>query len=330
MNNDVIIPNKIKRGAHIRVIAPSRGMGLLSDETKSLAINRLKEAGFTVSFGKHTDEFDEFYSSSVVSRVEDLHDAFSDPSVDAILTVIGGYNSNQILDYIDYEVIRQNPKYLCGYSDITVLNNAIFAKTGVVGCNGPHFSSWAIKKGFDYSIEYFEKCCMQGDEYEIKPPLTWSDDPWYLDQEEREFIPTEGFTIIQEGVAEGRIIGGHVRCLACLQGTQYWPSLNNSILLLEEDEEINPRVFDRLLQSLIQLPDFKGVKGVIIGRFQKASDMSEETLKKIIALKPELRGIPIISNVTVGHTMPIATFPIGGTMRIEALGGEPKLIIKYH
>src|SRR5690606_82739 len=258
--------------------------------------------GFRVSFSSNINEFDEFFSASVASRVADIHEAFIDPDVDGILTVIGGYNSNQLLEYIDYDLIKSNPKYLCGFSDITTLNNAVFSQTGVIGCNGPHFSSWGIQRGFDYSIEYFEKCCLQDRPFEIEPAKEWSDDAWYLDQQNREFIATDGFLAIQEGEAEGLIIGGHMRCLAALQGTRFWPGLDNSILLIEEDAEINPRVFDRLLQSLIHQKDFSGVRGIVIGRFQKNTEMSDELLKKIIANKPELRGIPIVANVTLGHT----------------------------
>lgn len=327
---ETILPKKLKKGSHIRVIAPSRSMKILSNDTVKLAEKALANAGFRVSFGKNVNEFNEFFSSSVESRVQDLHDAFSDPSVDGILTTIGGYNSNQLLDYLDYDLIKSNPKYLCGYSDITVLTNAIYAKTGLVGCNGPHFSSWAIKKGFDYSKEYFEKCCMQDGQYQINPSEFWSDDDWYLDQEKREFIQSNGFDIIKAGEATGTLIGGHMRCFASLQGTQYFPSLENSILLLEEDEEINPMIFDRLLQSIIQLPNFNGIKGIVIGRFKKITKITPDFLKKIIAAKKELTSVPIVANMTLGHTMPIATFPIGGTARISAINDKVSLIITTH
>lgn len=99
-------------------------------------------------------------SSSIKSRVEDLHDAYKDKSIKAIFTVIGGFNSNQLLKYLDYDLIKGNPKILCGYSDITALTNAITAKTGIVSYSGLHFSTWAMKKEFEYNLEYFRKCLM--------------------------------------------------------------------------------------------------------------------------------------------------------------------------
>ena len=106
----MIIPEKLKIGDEIRIIAPARSMGILTEETKSIANKRLADLGFKVTFGKHVDEIDEFNSSSIQSRLTDLHEAFADPNVKGILTVIGGFNSNQLLNYIDWDLIKNNPK----------------------------------------------------------------------------------------------------------------------------------------------------------------------------------------------------------------------------
>lgn len=327
---NIIKPKKIKKGAHIRIIAPARSLKLLSNDSKEEAVSQLEKFGFNLSFGKHVDEIDEFSSSSIASRIEDLHDAFADKKIDAILTVIGGYNSNQLLRYMDYELIAQNPKIICGFSDITALANAITVKTGIITYIGPHFSSWAMKYGFEYSLENFVKCCMKEDSFDLLPSKEWSDDPWYMDQEKREFILNNGYWILNSGYAFGRIIGGHARCLNALQGTQYWPGLDDSILILEEDAEINPPLFDRQLQSLIHQPDFKGVKGILIGRFQKETKMTMDLLRKIIGAKEELKNIPIMANVDFGHTTPIATLPIGGSLEISAVTEDVKIKIIEH
>jgi muramoyltetrapeptide carboxypeptidase LdcA involved in peptidoglycan recycling len=327
---NLIKPKKIKKGDHIRVIAPVRSLKLLSETNIKEASDRLRKFGFELSFGKHVNEIDEFNSSSIASRLEDLHDAFKDKKVDAILTVIGGYNSNQLLQHIDYELIAKNPKIICGFSDVTALANAITAKTGMITYIGPHFSSWAMKYGFEYSIESFVKCCMEESAYDFIPSKEWSDDPWYLDQEKREFISNEGYWVLNTGHAFGRIVGSHVRCLNALQGTQFWPGLNDSILILEEDAEINPQLFDRQLQSLIHQSDFKGVKGIIIGRFQKETKMTREILEKIISTKSELQNLPVIANADFGHTTPLATLPIGGSIEILAMADNINIRIIEH
>ena len=324
------IPKKLAKGSHIRVISPSRSMGLLSEVSKQEAVKKLEDFGFKLSFGKHVDEKDEFNSSSVASRVEDIHDAFSDKAVDGILTVIGGYNSNQLLSYLDYDLISKNPKILCGFSDITAIGNAITAKSNFITYTGPHFSSWAIKHGFEYSIEYFMKCCMSDEPYELVASDVWSDDPWFIDQEKRDFIKSEGYWVMNAGTAKGQTIGSHGRCLSALQGTQYWPGFKDSILLMEEDTETSPALFDRILQSFIHLPDFGGVKGILIGRFQKDSKMTSELLAKIIKTKPELNNVPVIANVNFGHTLPLATLPIGGEIEISTTAENPKIVVTKH
>jgi len=312
------------------VIAPVRSLKLLSEDSKREAIERLEKFGFKLSFGKHVAEMDEFNSSSIESRIEDLHAAFADKDVDAILTVIGGYNSNQLLQYIDYELVAKNPKIICGFSDVTALANAITAKTGLITYIGPHFSSWGMKRGFEYSVESFVKCCMEESAFDLLAAKEWSDDPWYINQEKRDFILNDGYWILNPGHAFGRIVGGHVRCLNALQGTQYWPGLDDAILILEEDAEINPPLFDRQLQSLIHQLDFTGVKGILIGRFQKETKMTKELLQKIISAKKGLENIPIIANVDFGHTTPIATMPIGGSIEISATTDNAKIRIIEH
>lgn len=327
---NIIKPEKIKKFAHIRVIAPAMSLKVLSEDIKKNVIDRLEKFGFKLSFGKHVDEIDEFNSSSIESRIEDLHDAFADRDVDAILTVIGGYNSNQLLQYIDYKLIAQNPKIICGFSDVTALANTIIAKTGMITYIGPHFSGWAMKHGFEYSQEFFKECCMKDGAFNLVPSKEWSDDLWYIDQEKREFISNEGFLVLNSGYAFGRVVGGHIRCLNALQGTQYWPGFDDAILILEEDAEINPPLFDRQLQSLIHQSDFSGVRGVLIGRFQKKSKMTKQLLQKIISTKKELQNIPIIANVDFGHTTPIATIPIGGSLEITSTADNAKIRIIEH
>jgi muramoyltetrapeptide carboxypeptidase LdcA involved in peptidoglycan recycling len=113
-------------------------MAIISTKVRELASQRLMALGLEVSFGEHVEVRDDFSSSPVEARLADLHAAFADPKVDGILTVIGGFNSNQLLAGIDYELVAAHPKVLCGFSDITVLSNALYARTELVGYSGPH------------------------------------------------------------------------------------------------------------------------------------------------------------------------------------------------
>lgn len=317
-----MLPERLKAGDEIRVLAPSRSLAIVKGEQRRIAEERLTELGFIVTYGRTVMEHDDFFSNSVEDRIADIHEAFADQNVKAIFTAIGGYNANQLLGYLDYELIKSNPKFLIGYSDITAISLAIYQKTGLITYSGPHFSSFGMKSGFEYTLDSFKQAAMTEKEYIIEPSETWSDDSWYLDQENRTFHINNGYGVLQEGRAEGTIIGGNLCTMNLLQGTEFMPSLDNSIIFIEDDNEIHPFTFDRDLQSLLHQPGASGIKAVVIGRFQKESGMTEYALQQIIATKRELQGIPVITNVNFGHVSPFATVPIGGRAVIEAFDGK--------
>ena len=232
---------------------------------------------------------------------------------------------------IDDAAIKENPKIFCGFSDITALSNSIYAKTGLVTYSGPHYSSFGMLKGFEYELEYFKKMFFSDEEFEVVSSKEWSDDLWFIDQENREFIPNDGMFVINEGTAEGEIVGGNLCTLNLLQGTKYMPNIENKILFLEDDNmagKIFLMEFDRNLQSLIHMPEFKTVKALVLGRAEKDCIMTKEKWIKMIKNKPELQNIPVIAGVDFGHTTPIIAFPIGGKARLEAKDNNIKLFIK--
>ncbi|MBN1168970.1 LD-carboxypeptidase [Candidatus Woesebacteria bacterium] len=325
-----VFPEKLKSGDEVRIIAPSRSLSIISQESRKIADDRFEELGLKLSFGKHVEETDDFVSTSIESRIEDLHEAFRDKNVKAIFTVIGGFNSNQLLQYIDWELIKSNPKILCGYSDITALNNAFYAKTELVTYSGPHYSSFGQKLYFDYTLDYFKKCLMTDDSFEIEPSDSWSDDAWYKNQDDRKLIPNNGWLVLNEGKAEGTILGANLCTFNLLQGTEYFPDLVDSVLFLEDDEESAPHDFDRDLQSSIHLPEFSKVKGLVIGRFQNASEMTNEKLTQIVKTKKELDKLPVVANVDYGHTDPKITFPVGGEVELELTKSSTTINITRH
>jgi len=325
-----IYPDKLKAGDEVRVITPALSLSIIADNVRRIADARLADLGFRVTFGKHVNESDDFESSSIADRVADLHDAFRDPNVKGVMAVIGGFNSNQLLRSLDWELIKNNPKALCGYSDITVFHNAFYAKTGLVSYSAPTYSSFGQELGFEYTLEYFKKCLMSGEPFEVVPSDKWSDDTWYKDQQNREFINNPGWLLINEGEATGTLLGGNSCTLNLLQGTEYFPDLTDSVLFLEDDEETKVANFDRDLQSLIHLPGFAGVKGIVIGRFQKASQVTDSLLTQVIKSKKELEHLPVIANVDFGHTDPKISFPVGGEVKLVARPGKMSIEIVRH
>ncbi|SHO57658.1 S66 family peptidase [Vibrio quintilis] len=325
----MIIPDKLSMHDQVRVLAPSRSLGIISEETRSIASQRFQALGLKLTFSKNCEVMDEFSSSSIEERIEDLHDAFLDKNVKAIFTVIGGHNVNQLLKYIDYSMIKNNPKIICGYSDTTALSNTIYHKTGLVAYSGPAYSTLGMLKGIDFTLAYLKKCLFSDAPYAINNPGTWSDDPWFLDQYKRKFYNDDGIKILNEGKAEGTLIGGNLCTFNLLQGSEFMPSLDNTILFIEDDELTFPENFDRDLQSLIHQKDFCNVKGLVIGKFQLKSAMSEQQLLKILQTKKELSTMPVLYNVSFGHTTPHICFPIGGKVKIDTDKHE-KIIVEQH
>lgn len=315
-----IIPQKLQKGDKVMIIAPSRGLKLIGADCRRIAEERFAQMGLKLVFARNTtdDNWNELGTGSIAQRAEDIMQAFADKSVKAVFTVIGGFNSNQILDYLDYEVIRRNPKIICGFSDITAILGAINAKTGLEVYYGPHYSSIGMKKGCEYTLEYLQKILFSDAEIEVQPSAEWSDDLWFINQEDREFIKNEGFWNIHDGCAEGNIVGGNLCTYNLLLGTQYRPEFKpDTILMIEDDAESYPEAFDRNLQALCHQPDFKNVKGLVIGRFQKDSKMDRRMLDFIINNKAELKNIPVLANVDYGHSTPIITIPLGGYAKMQ-------------
>lgn len=328
-----VIPPKLRPGDEIRVIAPSRSLAILPDEQHATSTLRMESLGLRVSFGRRVREIDDFGSTSVASRVADLHEAFEDPSVRGVLTVIGGFNANQMLRSIDWKLVAAYPKVFCGYSDITALSNAMLAKANVVAYSGPHFSTFAMVKGIEYDLAHFRRCVMEDGPFEVEPSPAWADDAWFLEQVNRTFLPNAGPVTLRAGDAEGLIVGGNLCTLNLLHGTEWMPSLADSILFVEEDSQagaLSPVEFDRNLQSVLHLPAARGIRGVVIGRFQIASKMTTDLLRKIVESKPELRGVPVACGFDFGHTTPHFTFPVGGSARLDCSGTRPRLTVLAH
>jgi muramoyltetrapeptide carboxypeptidase len=295
------------------VVAPARSRKFVTvhDHT-ALIEKRFAALGLRLTFGAHVDEQDDFDSSSVASRVADLHAAFADPEVAGILTVIGGFNSNELLPYLDWDLVAANPKVFCGYSDITALQNAIFARTGLVTYSGPHWSSFGMRDYFEQTEQWFVDSLLGEGPIEVRASESWTDDPWFVDQDKRTVRDNDGWWPLRPGQASGRIVGGNLCTLNLLQGTTYMPSLDGTVLMVEDDYLSDAKEFARNLTSLLQLPDASGVQGLVIGRFQETSRVTRSLLEQIIDRQPCLAGLPVLANVDFGHTSPHITFPIGG------------------
>ena len=310
-----MIANKLKLGDEIRVIAPSRNLTEVRDVVHHHAVDFWRKEGFHLTFSKNSWEKGKFHSSSIASRVEDIHEAFRDPNVKMIISCLGGFNANQLLRYLDYDLIAKNPKILCGYSDITALHNAIYAKTGLVTYHGPHFSTFGFDREPEYTRQAFENCVIKDE------PVT--------------VVPSEAavkYYPVQEGFCEGTIIGGNLCTLNLLQGTPYMPDIRDKVLFLEDDNIMGEYFcyeFDRNLESLLQVEGADTIKGIIFGRFDDSCGLTADTIADIIRNKVPSH-IPVVFGADFGHVFPMITFPIGGSVRIRANQDKVEIVIVAH
>lgn len=322
MQPEPLIPAKLRPGDTVRVVAPAQSRAVVTEHDHTDLVDaRFAALGLRLTYGAHVDERDDFGSSSIASRVADLHEAFTDPEVQAVLTVIGGFNSNELLPHLDWELIAAHPKVFCGYSDITALQNAILARTGLVTYSGPHWSTFGMRDHLEQTLDWFVRTLFDDAPVDLQPAAAWTDELWFLDQDDRRPQPNEGWMALRPGRATGRLVGGNLGTFHLLQGTPYRPPLVGALLVVEDDAASSAVDVARNLTSLFQLPDAGGIAGVVIGRFQRDSGVSRGLLEQILDRQPLADGVPVLAGVDVGHTSPLATLPIGG--EAELVVGDP-------
>lgn len=306
---------RLKKGDHIRVVSPSSSIERIGGFEANLAAKeKLEELGFKLSFSEHYFENDIFDSAPIANRVADLEAAFADESIDAILTTIGGFNCNELLPYLDFDLIARHPKIFCGYSDTTALLNAIYARTGMPTYMGPAYSSFKMDLGQQYQTEAWLKAVTQ-DSYELTPSLEWSSDAWYLPDAPRTFYPTK-WKVYNPGRASGIAIGGNISTLNLLTGTEFAPRPDNYILFLEEAEDDDYLIIARHLTALLQA--YPNPQALVFGRFPKETKMTEEILLTILDKHPILKTIPVLYDLDFAHTQPLFTITIGGQVELDS------------
>ena len=259
MEENKMIPNKLRMGDTIGVVAPSNP--IIGENINE--INRAKEIiekkGFKVRFSKNLFKNTNQYSATAREKADDINSMFQDKEGKMIWCAKGGENSNTIFDYLDYELIRDNPKIICGYSDITSITNAIYNQTGLVTFNGTNFKTIATDET-DYSLKEvlkrFVDCSLE---------LGCDDD--------------EDVTLV-DGIAEGILIGGNLTLIHGLTCGKYGLDFQDKILFLEElGLEATPALISNHLYYMKQNGVFDKIKGLWIGSYEHESGLS---LEKII------------------------------------------------
>lgn len=320
---DLVKPRHLAEGDTLRIVAPAGSMDILDKTAVNRGVENLEKLGLRVDLSPYVSRRHGHASGTPKQRAKDLMEAFMGPNVDGIMTVWGGWNSNDILGYLDYVEIRRNAKVFIGYSDITALNVVLFERAGLMSFQGPAFVTFTHPHLMSWEIDDFKKTIMTTNfpkEFVASP--TYIDDPYYFLHPEKtpQEIANSGWTIHRGGVAEGRLIGGHLGTLLALAGTPYWPNLRHKILLVEEDEEGGPTGnIARKFRQLEQTGALSEVEALVIGRIPSIVGLKDgDSLEMILEETLEGYEFPLVSGLDFGHTNPIASIPIGVKARLDA------------
>jgi len=289
----MIVPKKLEKGDKIGIIAPSSPITEESLETINNSILLMESSGFKIEFGKYVFTNELGYGATAKQKAEDINNMFSNKEIKAIFCASGGANSNSTFEYLDYELIKNNPKILCGFSDSTSITNMITEKTGLVTFSGATFkalTSWATPYGYEHVIKRFVEGNLELREIDEK------------------------FKTIKEGVAQGRLIGGNLSLTANMSSGEYSLDFKDKILFIEElCLESYPEMVSNYLYKMRQNGVFNKINGIWVGNYDGSI-----ALEKILldTLDGEY-NLPIIKSNNFGHTEKKQVIPIGTMAKID-------------
>ncbi len=321
-------PPIIKTGSMIGIVSPSAPAAGKFPKRFERGVKNLEAMGYDVRVSRHAKGIyrNGFTSASPEDRANDVNEMFEDEHVSAILCAIGGDHSSQILGHLDFDAIRRHPKVFQGYSDMSVLCNAIHTETGLVTFNGPmvmtDFAEYPKMDAYtgEYMLKAWSRLAPVG---RIQPAKEWTEE--FIDwggpedgKRAKKWQQSAGWTPQREGKAEGRLVGGCIESLEHLKGTRYWPDFDGAILFLETSEEKPlPYKVDCILGDYENLGVFDRIAGLIVGRPMGYSAAEKQQLRDVIMERTRKYSFPIITDMDFGHTLPQFTLPIGCRASID-------------
>lgn len=299
-----LLARALKPGDTIGLITPG---SYISDSALQKAVANIESLGFRVKMGAHIRAQYGFVAGADAERIADLHAMFADPAVAGVWCARGGYGCSRLLPYIDYNLIRKNPKVLIGYSDITALLQAVYRYAGLVGFHGPVGAS-------DFSDYTRAQCLAVVAEGKSPYEIPLADGNNVADNE-----AYQGF-VIRSGQAEGILAGGNLSLLAALAGTPYDLDPRGKLIFIEEIGE-KPYRIDRMLTQLRQSWPLGAANGIALGIFE---DCQPESGDLSLSLPDTLRdrlaelALPCAYGLSFGHIAHQCTLPVGIRARFDA------------
>jgi muramoyltetrapeptide carboxypeptidase len=304
-------PKPLAAGDTVALITPATYVS--SPDALQLARRTVEFLGLKWKAGRNLGKRTGYLGGSVEERVADLHEAFLDPEVKAILCTRGGYGSAMLLDRLDFDLIRNHPKIFIGYSDITALHMGIHQKSGIVTFHGP----MALAGFSDYTLEHFKRAL-----FDPRPLGVLSNPP-----EGQAIRPKHPTRTLRGGQATGALIGGNLTLIASTMGTPWEIQTDGKLLFLEDVGE-EPYSMDRMLTQLRLAGKFRNIRGLILGeclectprQFQPGFESSFSLGEVYDNVLGDLK-VPAFSGLTIGHTDDQLTLPLGVRATLDADAG---------
>jgi muramoyltetrapeptide carboxypeptidase len=306
---ELIKPRALAKGDTVGLITPST---FVSDpERLETAERTIRYFGLEPKWGKNAGRKWGYAGGTVEERLEDLHAMFADPAVKGVFCVRGGYASGQLLDRIDYKLIRSNPKVFVGYSDITAMHLAIHRITGLVTFHGPV----PLSAFTPYTQRAYRKAL-----FEARPIGDLTNPP-----EDNALRPNHHLHVVRPGKAHGRLVGGNLSLIAATMGTPYEVETRGKIFFIEDVDEA-PYSLDRMLTQLRLAGKLQQAAGIVWGEcsdcrakdykpsFSDGSFTTSEVVRNILGGL----SVPVLSGLTIGHTDDQLTLPEGVMAALDA------------
>jgi muramoyltetrapeptide carboxypeptidase LdcA involved in peptidoglycan recycling len=278
---------------------------------------------------------DRWTAGSAQQRAQDINEAFADPEVKVILAAIGGNHSAQVVPYLDFALIRENPKVFQGYSDVTVLHWALLKNAGLRTFYGPALIPELAEhpQVLGYTERYLRAAWFAKQPPLLEPAAEWTDE--FLDWDEKQDLTRarklqagEGWKWLREGSADGWLLGGCLETICWhLRGSSWWIDPDGSVLFLETSEEAPPPAHvDGYLSDLELMGIFDRIAALIIGRPYGYDTQQKGTLWDVVLERTESADIPVLADVDLGHTDPMLTLPLGTRARLDSSAASFQLL----
>ena len=313
--SDIIVPEALQPGDTIGIVSPASA--IFETEPYEIAKESFEALGLKVKFGEYTSSRYGHLAGTDDQRAQELMEMFKNPEIKAIIALRGGSGSARILDKLDYDVIRKNPKIFLGYSDITALHLAIHKMTGLVTYHSPV----AVSTWNSFAVESLKNVIFEGEEVLYKNPVERGDELTVTENRVR---------TIQAGTATGPLLGGNLSVLTGIMGTPYFPKDWKGKILYLEDVGEKVYAVDRMMSQLYLAGVLDEISGFVFGKCTDCdaggTGYGSLTLEEVIDHYIEPLGIPAFSGAMIGHIDDNVTIPNGIEARIDAEAGTIELL----